>query len=103
MNNRDEHGLANYLPGVGDNFELARQRQEPNPSRTYFWRTKEGDGYDSKRVKVSVGLGQHSRILYAGPTLRPTYKGNPFSLGQKNKKGPYRYTFFITNLFNLYL
>ncbi|QCE07513.1 hypothetical protein DEO72_LG9g2533 [Vigna unguiculata] len=42
MNNRDEHGLANYLPGVGDNFELARQRQEPNPSRTYFWRTKEG-------------------------------------------------------------
>jgi len=32
-----------------------------------------------------VKLGQHSNILYAGPTLRPTYKGSPPTLGQEIK------------------
>jgi len=34
-----------------------------------------------------VRLGQHSKILYVGPTLRPTYKGSPPTLGQKIKGG----------------
>ena len=48
MNDRDKYGQPQYLPGVGDNFELAQQQQEPNPSRTNPWCTEEGDGYGSE-------------------------------------------------------
>jgi len=75
MNNRDEYGLATTLTWRRENnFELARRRQNPNPSRASC-ESKVTAGF--LKVNENVELGQHGGFLSHGPAFRPTVVGQP--------------------------
>jgi len=68
-------------------------------SSTWQWKQTLAEGLTATvlgYVKMSgkCDLGQRKMVLSTGPALRPTYKGSPLNLGQKEKNilnGPYKF------------
>ena len=65
-NNGDEYGLATVLTWSRKQLRASLKMAGPNPSRAYFWRTGEDDGYVSESErKCEIKATRRTFILWA--------------------------------------